>query len=234
MTSTTRVDLKVPYAEKDQAKFQGARWDQVNQTWYAPPGTDLENLMRWMPAGQLPPARERSLLSSQDSERGIALTDLLDRVKGVINDSFPTAEWVRAEISELRGKNGHVYLTLIERNERGDIVAQLKGIIWRNRADSLATKFEQATGAGLTADIKILCLARVRFDPLYGLDLIIEDVDPSVRPKSATLDPGGIRSRGCLESRDVGRPGRLPPRSRPAPDCSIVRIPSLLGDVPGY
>jgi exodeoxyribonuclease VII large subunit len=179
MTSTTRVDLKVPYAEKDQAKFQGARWDQVNQTWYAPPGTDLENLMRWMPAGQLPPARERSLLSSQDSERGIALTDLLDRVKGVINDSFPTAEWVRAEISELRGKNGHLYLTLIERNERGDIVAQLKGIIWRNRADSLATKFEQATGAGLTADIKILCLARVRFDPLYGLDLIIEDVDPS-------------------------------------------------------
>jgi len=27
--------------------------------------------------------------------------------------------------------------------------------------------------------IKILCLAKVRFDPLYGLDLIIEDVDPS-------------------------------------------------------
>ena len=70
-------------------------------------------------------------------------------MKGVINDSFPTAEWVRAEISELRGKNGHLYLTLTERNEQGDILAQLKGVIWRNRTDSITTKFEQATGAGL-------------------------------------------------------------------------------------
>ena len=31
----------------------------------------------------------------------------------------------------------------------------------------------------LRTDIKILCLARVRFDVLYGLDLIIEDVDPA-------------------------------------------------------
>ena len=68
------------------------------------------------------------------AEKGIALTELLDRVKGVINEGFPRAEWVRAEISELRGKNGHLYLTLCERNDQGDILAQAKGIIWRNRA----------------------------------------------------------------------------------------------------
>jgi len=100
-------------------------------------------------------------------------------VKGVINEGFPNAEWVRAEISELRGKNGHLYLTLTERNERGDILAQVKGIIWKTRAQSITAKFEGATGEGLKTDIKILCLAKVRFDPLYGLDLIIEDVDPS-------------------------------------------------------
>ena len=55
----------------------------------------------------------------------------------------------------------------------------MKGIIWRNRAENLTAKFEEATGEGLKTDIKILCLAKVRFDPLYGLDLIIEDVDPS-------------------------------------------------------
>jgi len=42
MTLKTRIDLKVPYAEKDQAKVHGARWDRENQTWYSPPGTDLE------------------------------------------------------------------------------------------------------------------------------------------------------------------------------------------------
>ena len=100
-------------------------------------------------------------------------------MKGIIDEGFPAAIWVRAEISELRGKNGHLYLTLTERNERGDILAQVKGVIWRNRAEAITAKFREATGDGIKTDIKILCLAKIRFDALYGLDLIIEDVDPS-------------------------------------------------------
>ena len=68
---------------------------------------------------------------------------------------------------------------MCERNQNGDILAQAKGIIWKNRAENLTAKFEEATGEGLKTDIKILCLAKVRFDPLYGMDLILEDVDPS-------------------------------------------------------
>ena len=100
-------------------------------------------------------------------------------MKGTINEGLPEAVWVRAEISELRGKNGHLYPTLNERDERGDLLAQCKGAIWKSRAEPIAAKFEEATGEGLRKDIKVLCLAKVRFDPLYGLDLIIEDVDPS-------------------------------------------------------
>ena len=37
MTSNTRIDLKVPYAEKDQAKGHGAQWDLGKQTCYGPP-----------------------------------------------------------------------------------------------------------------------------------------------------------------------------------------------------
>ena len=140
----------------------------------------LENLKRWLPRGvlvRITPIQTQT--PPKAAEKGIALTELLGRVKGVIDEGFPKAEWVRAEISELRGKNGHLYLTLTERNEQGDILAQVKGIIWRNRAETITAKFEEATGEGLKTDIKILCLAKVRFDPLYGLDLIIEDVDPS-------------------------------------------------------
>src|SRR5271157_1448200 len=178
MTTNTRIDLRVPYAEKDQAKVHGARWDRENQTWYAPPGTDLEKLKRWLPRGVVPESSKPDPPPAKE-EKGIALTELLDRVKGVINEGFPKAEWVRAEISELRDKNGHLYLTLTERNERGDILAQVKGIIWKNRAEGITAKFEEATGEGVKTDIKILCLVKVRFDSLYGLDLIIEDVDPS-------------------------------------------------------
>jgi exodeoxyribonuclease VII large subunit len=179
MTTNTRIDLKVPYAEKDQAKVHGAQWDTQNRTWYAPPRTDLQNLKRWLPNGVLAESPDLETIAPKKTDKGIALSELLDRVKGIIDKGFPTAVWVRAEISELRGKNGHLYLTLTERNERGDILAQVKGVIWRNKAEAITAKFEEATGGALKTDIKILCLAKVRFDPLYGLDLIIEDVDPS-------------------------------------------------------
>ena len=179
MTTNTRIDLQVPYAEKDQAKIHGAQWDTADRTWYAPPGTDLQNLKRWLPKGVLTESIQPAPAPAKVAEKGVSLAELLGQVKGVIEKGFPTAVWVRAEISELRGKNGHLYLTLTERNEQGDILAQVKGVIWRNRAEAITAKFEAATGGVLKTDIKILCLAKVRFDPLYGLDLIIEDVDPS-------------------------------------------------------
>jgi len=179
MTSPTRIDLRVPYAQKEEAKAFGARWDQGNQTWYAPPNTNLENLKRWLPEGVLDEDKQPAPSSDGQPQKGIALTELLARVKGVIDQGLPDAIWVRAEISELRGKNGHLYLTLTERNDEGKPLAQCKGIIWRTRAEPITAKFEQTTGDGLKTDIKILCLAKVRFDVLYGLDLIIEDVDPS-------------------------------------------------------
>ena len=101
MTTNTRIDLKVPFVEKDQAKVHGARWDRENQTWYAPPGTDLEKLKRWLPRGVLTESTEPDPSPAKDAEKGIALTELLGRVKGVIDEGFPNAEWVRAEISEL-------------------------------------------------------------------------------------------------------------------------------------
>ena len=48
-----RVDLKVPFADRDEAKSAGARWDSGetggNKTWYAPPQTDLKQMARWLP-----------------------------------------------------------------------------------------------------------------------------------------------------------------------------------------
>ena len=61
---------------------------------------------------------------------------------------MPDAVWVRAEISELRGKNGHLYLTLTERNERGDVLAQAKGVIWKSRAAGITAKFDRGDRRG--------------------------------------------------------------------------------------
>ncbi len=42
--------LKVPFAEKDEAKRLGARWDAAKKKWYVPAGVELAPFARWMDA----------------------------------------------------------------------------------------------------------------------------------------------------------------------------------------
>ncbi|HEU4372184.1 MAG TPA: DUF5710 domain-containing protein [Telluria sp.] len=39
--------LKVPYAEKDEAKALGARWNAQRKAWYVPDNTDAAPFERW-------------------------------------------------------------------------------------------------------------------------------------------------------------------------------------------
>lgn len=44
-----RINLNVPYAEKDAAKSLGAKWDMARRTWYLLDIEDLTPFMRWIP-----------------------------------------------------------------------------------------------------------------------------------------------------------------------------------------
>lgn len=44
------MDLKVPYADKDEAKALGARWEPSRRCWYVPDGADVRPFKRWIPA----------------------------------------------------------------------------------------------------------------------------------------------------------------------------------------
>ena len=53
--------LKVPYAEKDEAKALGARWNQDRKAWYVPDGVVETPFARWITAGQeMPPVKEKA------------------------------------------------------------------------------------------------------------------------------------------------------------------------------
>lgn len=43
------MNLKVPFAEKDQAKKLGARWDAALKLWYVAAGADIAPFARWSP-----------------------------------------------------------------------------------------------------------------------------------------------------------------------------------------
>lgn len=78
-TSEQRVNLAVPYAEKDSAKAAGARWDKAQKMWYAPPGADLNGLNRWRPSNEaaLPTARERKELPEVEFKRALLAAGLV-------------------------------------------------------------------------------------------------------------------------------------------------------------
>lgn len=46
MTSS-KTYLNVPYAEKDDAKKLGARWDASNKKWYVPDTIDIAPFAKW-------------------------------------------------------------------------------------------------------------------------------------------------------------------------------------------
>jgi len=51
MTMTTKQTfyLECPYAEKDEAKQLGARWDQKVRKWYVPNDIDENLFKKWWP-----------------------------------------------------------------------------------------------------------------------------------------------------------------------------------------
>eukprot|EP01045_Picozoa_sp_COSAG04_P022952 COSAG04_NODE_2663_length_3766_cov_2.381238_5_plen_81_part_01 len=50
VVSAGRVDLRCPFAEKDEAKGLGAAFDWTSRVWYVPAGRDLAPFSRWLPA----------------------------------------------------------------------------------------------------------------------------------------------------------------------------------------
>lgn len=43
-----RVDLQVPFDERESAKFLGAMWDVARKTWYVIDPDDLKKFAKWM------------------------------------------------------------------------------------------------------------------------------------------------------------------------------------------
>jgi len=111
----------------------------------------------------------------------ITLNELQLIIKDSLYMALPDEYWVMAEISELKENHaGHCYLELIEKNtDEKNVKARVKAIIWSNRYRFLKALFENITGESLREGIKVLTKVKIEYHELYGLSLIISDIDPS-------------------------------------------------------
>ena len=113
------------------------------------------------------------------AQKNYSLSELTSHIEKTIRVNFDENIWIRAEISELREKGGHCYLELIEKDEKSDTLkARVKASIWANSYRLLKPFFEETTGQPLRPGLSILVAVMVEFHSMYGISLIIKDIDP--------------------------------------------------------
>lgn len=108
----------------------------------------------------------------------IDLFELQSRLKQGIESLFPKRLWIKAEVSAVKARNGgHCYLELSQSDSNG-LVAKSSAIIWSSRYRFIAPYFESVTGSPIQEGMVILAEVQVNYSQLYGLSLIVNDVDP--------------------------------------------------------
>ena len=109
----------------------------------------------------------------------ITLYDLQSRLKEGVERLFPSKIWLRAEISAVKARvGGHCYMELSQSDENG-IVAKAQAVVWSSKYRFIAPYFESVTGSPLREGMLVLVQVQVNFSQLYGLSLVVNDIDPA-------------------------------------------------------
>lgn len=123
-----------------------------------------------------------------------SLLEVSKSIEKTIQNRYTTAYWIKAEMNKLNHyrHSGHCYPELVQK-ENGKVIAQMNSILWRNDFERINNLFLQTLQEPLKDGIKLLVLAKITYDPSYGLSLKIIDIDPSytlgdlAREKQETL-----------------------------------------------
>ena len=106
------------------------------------------------------------------------LLQFQSRLKEGVECLFPNRLWLRAEVSSIKARpGGHCWLELSQSDDTG-LVAKASAVVWSSKYRFLAPYFESVTGSPLQEGMVILVEIQVSYSQLYGLSLIVNDIDP--------------------------------------------------------
>ncbi len=108
----------------------------------------------------------------------LKLSELLDEIQDTIQNRFEgEVFWIHAQITNVKRQpaSRRCYLTL-EDYEGSTKTAESKAVFWANSYAEIEN-FEQATGQKFKDGIQIICMVRVRYHKVYGLNLDVLKID---------------------------------------------------------
>lgn len=107
------------------------------------------------------------------------LFELQSLIASGIENAVPDALWLKAEIASVSVKRGgHCYMELSQSRE-GEVSARVRAIIWASIYKQIEPYFLSAAGVPLQAGVQVMLFVRVQYSALYGLSLIVDDIDPA-------------------------------------------------------
>lgn len=107
------------------------------------------------------------------------LKQVLTSIRKTIENRYQQHYWVKAEMHKLnRFPSGHCFPELLQK-EDGKVVAQIKGTIWRTQFEQINRRFMEVVREPLKEDSTLLLLVKINFDEIYGMGLVVLDIDPS-------------------------------------------------------
>lgn len=118
----------------------------------------------------------------------LTLTELCRLIGETLEDNLAGTYWVKAEISSLAQRGGHLYLELVDTPPSGGrgasaggrgAFAKMRATCWAGTQEMLMAYFESETGQTLQPGMTVLIEVEIQYHPVYGLSLSIVGIDPS-------------------------------------------------------
>lgn len=110
--------------------------------------------------------------------QSISLLDLTRRISALVSRPETQNVWVTAELQDVGVRGGHCYMELLQKDDNGTQLARIRGCCWANTFGPLSRKFRNATGQEFASGIKVMLRVSASMHPVFGLSLVITDINP--------------------------------------------------------
>jgi hypothetical protein len=90
----SKIYLNVPFAQKDEAKELGARWDAIQKKWFVPANKDITLFARWQAeAGTVESSRPKASSSGSSSPKTASGARTHTTIKDFVAYNGDTPPW---------------------------------------------------------------------------------------------------------------------------------------------
>lgn len=107
------------------------------------------------------------------------LTNLTRSLENHMDQTFGNKTfWVKAELSKVTVSSGRRYIELVD-SEKETVTAKIQAIIWGNTYTAIKARSGKVIDSIIQPGNKVLIEVKIQYDKLYGLKLLIVDLDLS-------------------------------------------------------